>query len=91
MYYGAMTITNPVTVSMLVHHGDYREEFLGIGGTIEEAARNVSAKSSYSYGLYDITDSFFTTRQKHRDELVAKLSAGEEYIGFGWMTYNLVP
>jgi hypothetical protein len=86
-----MTTTNPVTVSMLVHHGNYREEFLGIGSTIEEAARNVSAKSSYSDGLYDLTSGYYDVRQKHRDELVQKLSAGEQYIGFGWMTYKLVP
>lgn len=81
--------THPITVSMLVHHGDYREEFLGNGSTIEEAAMNASWKSSYSQGLYDVSDSRYAVRQKYRDELVEKLSAGEQYIGFGWMTYKV--
>ena len=82
--------THPVTVSMLVHHGDYREEFLGSGYSIEEAAMNASWKSSYSQGLYDVSDSYSGVRQKHRDALVQKLSSGEPYIGFGWMTYKVV-
>ena len=79
-----------ITVSMLVHHGDYREEFLGSGATIEEAAMSASWKSTYSMDLYNVSDSRYAVRQKYRDELVEKLGNGEDYRGFGWMTYKVV-
>lgn len=85
------TITEPRTESLVkveVHHGDYRESFYGSGASILEAAEDAARQSSYSMGLFDLTDHLYESRAPYRDELQAKLEAGETYRGFGWCDFT---
>lgn len=79
-----------VIVKLTVHHGDYMEDFYGAGATVLAAAEDASGKSSYSSGLFSITDSFYTSRAKFRDALAEALEARQEYRGYGWCTYRRV-
>ena len=82
------------TVTVLVHHGDYRAEFVGHGNTLEGAVEDAASQSAYSDGIlpdHGHWGQFWEVRSGLYATLLSTLRGGEEYSGFGWCTFTRSP
>ena len=80
------------TVTVLVHHGDYRAEFVGEASTLEGAVIRAGAQSSYSIGIVPgHWGQFEEAREPMWQTLLSTLRDGQEYRDFGWCTFTRSP
>lgn len=82
--------SSEVLVKLHVSHGDYREDFYGVGATVEDAAEDAARKTTYANSLFDASNSFYDQRNKYRKELVESLESGSVYRDFGWCDFSVV-
>lgn len=82
--------SSAIIVAVDISHGDYRASFYGSGPTLLEAAEEAAQQSTYSMGLFDITDRFYASRAKYRADLTDTLTQGGVYRGFGWCNFRRV-
>lgn len=79
------------TVELLVHHGYYKETFTGTGWSILEAAKEAARQTTYASDLFDESSPYYATRERFREDLAVALVQGQEYRGYGWNTFKVVP